>query len=181
MHHIVKPIWTGDTAFIIGGGPSLDVASVPRLCGRIITVNNAYRLAPRADVWFWGDRRWFDWHRDAIVPRPGCYNITREGYPVPSHVLQMRFLAGTFSTEPDALGGFCSGSSALNLAFLFGASRIVLLGFDMRPSGNWHDDHRSPSRPDQYARRFVPCMQMMVRSVRERGVTVDVTPGSGID
>lgn len=43
-----------------------------------------------------------------------------------------------------------SGYQAVNLAYLLGASRICLLGYDMQPTGgktHWHGDHKKLSNP----------------------------------
>ena len=49
------------------------------------------------------------------------------------------------------LGGH-SGYQALQLAILFGAARVVLLGFDMRNDGarsHWHGNHKNLGNPMQ--------------------------------
>lgn len=72
----VVPAWKGRTAALLGGGPSLTIADVEivrqaraedRL--RVIAVNDAYLLAPWADVHYAADRRWHAWHT-AGIPKP---------------------------------------------------------------------------------------------------------------
>lgn len=46
-----------------------------------------------------------------------------------------------------------SGFMAVSLALHFGASRVVLLGYDMQPTGgrlHWHADHVGMSNPEQF-------------------------------
>src|SRR5471032_37654 len=70
----VAPEWSGGIAVLIGGGPSLtreQVAAVrtAREAERVnvIAVNDAYRIAPFADVCYFADSEWWTWHKD----RPG--------------------------------------------------------------------------------------------------------------
>src|SRR5690606_35274494 len=82
-----------------------------------------------------------------------------------------RATKGALSTDPGAVCGLCSGGSAINLAYLFGAGRIVLLGHDMRHTGHWHDRTiRTP--PDHYAERFIPPLARMAARLRVLGVRV---------
>lgn len=153
-------LWPNSTVFIIGGGESLiDFDFSPIKDQRIIGVNNAYGdlikktdkkvyYAPRdwVDVCFFGDTRWFDWHRESLKSFPGlivtsllslkdvpwlkCINRSnREGIETNKNILSWNR---------------CSGLSAINLAVHFGAKKIVLLGFDMKKGikqDNYHKDH----------------------------------------
>ena len=178
--------WKGETAFILGGGPSLKGfdAECLRGKGRIIAVNDAgLHLAPWADVLFWADRRWLDWNHDKLGLHTGAWKVTRSWphLPLPHKVHWLDFKPKILSTSPTALGGICGGSSALNLAFLLGADPIVLLGFDMRP-GNWHSNHRKPPAPGQHANKFIPTLTAMAPEIAAHGVRVlNATPGSALE
>jgi hypothetical protein len=79
------------------------------------------------------------------------------------------------SSEPNALAtGGNSGHQALNLAVLAGASRVVLLGYDMGHAGkrtHWHSGH--PSRTDESAfMRFCAAMATTVKPLAALGVQV---------
>jgi hypothetical protein len=59
--------WEGQVVVCIGGGPSLtqrqvDVASASG--ARLVAVNDAYRLAPSADMCYFADFEWWQWHKD---------------------------------------------------------------------------------------------------------------------
>jgi hypothetical protein len=77
-----------------------------------------------------------------------------------------------------------TGACALNLAFHFGARRIILLGYDMRRVDgrhNWHRDNPGLTpRLDPYPayrRRF----RYIAESLRSRSVEVlNATPGSAL-
>lgn len=69
----VTPAWKGRTAVLIAGGPSLTPEQVELVRGarmadllRVVVVNDAYLLAPWADVHYAGDRRWHAWHTAGI-------------------------------------------------------------------------------------------------------------------
>lgn len=73
--------WAGQTAFILGGGPSLKGFDVERLRGRgkVIGVNNAgIDLAPWCNVLFWADKRWLDWNCDRLHLHTGEWKVSRK-------------------------------------------------------------------------------------------------------
>lgn len=94
------------------------------------------------------------------------------------------------SEECDALvTGLHGGFQALNLAVLAGSTRIVLLGYDMKPGpkvggrlkNNWHDEHvrQTPGgHYDVYRLAFKKAAPAIVRL----GVEVlNATPGSALE
>lgn len=172
---VPENLWKSDDVFIIGGGPSLKGFDVSRLRdrGRVIAINNAGTiLAPWADVLYWSDSAWLDWNRDKMVNHHGAFKVTRKrphfdtGFDV--KVLQYR--PNYFSTRPDTIGGWCSGSCALNLACLFGTGPKFLLGFDMQPTGNWHNEHKDePSKLGVYKNHFIPVFDAWAPILRQHG------------
>ena len=178
--------WQGRTAFILGGGPSLAEVDVDRLqgLGPVIAVNDAGLIrAPWADVLYFsdGEQRWFGWNKDQLPLYRGPLIVTRQEVAAGSHDIKLLGWAKgvALSTDPRFVAGYCGGSNAINLAFLFGASRIVLFGFDMRP-GNWHDRHKKPAR-DNYRDRFIPAIERMAVVLAMHSVeVVNATPGSAL-
>lgn len=185
--------WEGETAFLLGGGPSLKDFDVDRLKGRgrVIAINDAgLVLAPWADVLYFGDavrNRWLDWHKDELSAFRGSHIVTRVMPPaelVPNGItieVLRHDMKAALSTDPRALAGYCSGANAANLAFLFGAARIVALAFDMR-GGHWHDRHRDRSAPDIYEKHFIPSLTRMARALETIGgpPVINATPGSAL-
>jgi len=171
--------WEGEACFILGGGPSLQGFDVERLRGRgrVIGVNNAgLDLCPWADVLYFADgwSRWLTWNHKRFHLFKGKYIVTRcdEGMPPGVDIKQIKhdFKIG-FSDDPRQLSGFCSGANAINLAYLFGARVIVLMGFDMRP-GNWHDLHRAGHKKGQHRDAFIPAIERMAKPLEEGGCVV---------
>lgn len=148
------------TIACVGGGPSLtksDVELLRDVCS-VIAVNDAYRLAPWADALYASDLQWWKWHDDALMKFAGRkYAITSsvaraEDFPPDVQVLRN---TGPFGLELDRRclrDGRNSGYAAINLAVHFGATRILLLGYDMMRGdddrGHWFGEHpvvdRSP-------------------------------------
>jgi hypothetical protein len=185
--------WDSLTAFVIGGGPSVvDLGHdrmIARLEGRhpVIAINNAYLLAPWADVLYWADNYWLcDNWRDVGKRHVGWYRITRQ---IPRlrdvsrkyvqawidciKVIQCKPVGG-ISFDPSIIYGRNGGHHAINIAALFGASRIVLIGFDMHARArkqNWHDLHSRPARTDGY-QGWIDDMNQAASDLRGAGIHV---------
>lgn len=182
--------WPGETVFIVGGGPSLENFDLTGLAGRrVIAVNNAFKLLPEADIIFFADTRWWRWY-GAEIPLDYKGRIVSvckmaDKFRDP-RILRMgrdyRFDVRTknpnpvfLSDDPTALSGPDSGYMAINLAYLFGATRIVLLGFDMGFSdgkAHWHEDHQVPTPESNYSKLFLPTYPALIEALQARGVEV---------
>jgi hypothetical protein len=157
------PNWHGKTCIIVAGGPSAkdqDYDLARRAGLRAIVVNNAHALAPWADALFACDLAW--WRRygpalsfeglrlstdkNACEPRQP-WGVQRVGLDRPSDRLNL--------VRYNHVGwGGNSGFQALNLAIQFGATKILLAGYDMTTAHglHWHGAHPSgmnnPSEPN---------------------------------
>jgi hypothetical protein len=181
--------WPGETAFLLGGGPSLRGfdAEVLRGRGRVIAINNSFLLAPWADVLYYADRSWWRAHRAAVLAswtggRRVSIGTSEDG----TQRLRCAGVAG-LSDDPSAVKhGSNGGYQAINLAYLLGAVRIVLLGYDMHVDGertHWHEGHARQGASGQakalamFAGRF----PALVEPLRAAGVEViNATPGSAL-
>jgi hypothetical protein len=145
---------SADTFVLIGGGPSLTAADVEfvRDKARVIAINDAYRLAPWAEILYAADRSWIAAHDGAPTFKGRKYSIdSRDPTTHPDWIVLKN--TGPLGLELDPTGlraGLNSGFQALNLAVHFGARRIILLGYDLSPDGmreHWFDDppDRQPS------------------------------------
>lgn len=143
--------------FVIASGPSLSQSDVDACRGRgkIIVVNDCYRLAPWADYLYACDCDWWRIHiNDVRATFQGeLWTSNHATAPSPAQTacieeLGLNWLPG--HSHP-GLGRDClhygenSGYQGINLAYLFGAKRITLLGFDMAPAPDgrlhWFGDH----------------------------------------
>lgn len=179
-------LWPGETCAIFGGGPSLTQAQVDACRGlRTIAINDAYRLAPWADVLYFCDERWYKWHEAAVQDFVGLV-VTMENYGLPGDIKHLHNMGrdGLYH-EPDGLmTGRNSGIQAINLAVHFGVDRILLLGYDMRAVNgrtHWHEGRPAPASHNVYQQAMLPCFATLVEPLRKRGVEViNCTPSSAL-
>lgn len=186
MTPLVPELFPGETIVCIGGGSSLtdtDVQAV-RGKGRVIAINDAYRICPWADVLYGADKDWWIEHQGVpsfIGPKYALPEATRKGWPEGITVLKT---AGDFglSRDPSTLatggstGGRNSGYQAINLAVHLGASRILLLGYDMQrgPSGktHWFGRHPDTLRRNSPYTEFLKGFPTLVQPLAALGVEV---------
>jgi hypothetical protein len=153
------PNWSGQTAVIIGTGPSAKDAPLDQARGlaRAIAIKGAWKLAPWASLLYGLDKGW--WLANHGVPDFKGLKVTPS--PTAARVFGLRQVslkarAEILTGETGVLGcglrtgGGHSGFQAINLAIQFGARKIVLVGFDMTLSNgaHWNSDYRGVSKPD---------------------------------
>lgn len=160
------------TIFVVTGtGPSLTPelvsyvrrGSLAGLC-KVIAVNNAYQLMPWAEALVSNDWAWWRHHKDALdfAGRKFCAGLVR----------------GTEKLAPDARfpSDSNSGLQGMRVAAMLGASRILLIGFDMKGS-HYFGTHPAPLRNTTIARFKVHLRQFR----RWKGPeVVNCTPGSAL-
>lgn len=121
-------------------GPSLskqDIAHARTRGAALVAVNDAYRLAPWADVLYACDPEWWDHH--AGVPDFAGERWTQDEGA--ARRWRLNYVAGNRRGKGFDLTGAginCgdnSGYQGINLALAMGARRVVLLGFDMQATG----------------------------------------------
>ena len=119
-----------------------------------IAINDAYKIAPHAQYLYACDLKWWKWHDGAsgfsgmkITQDKKAWEKYPDLYRVPGE-------SGVgLSLDPSKIHtGQNGGFQAFNLAVLMGASRILLLGYDMRihknGSSHWFGDHPDKQRPN---------------------------------
>jgi hypothetical protein len=169
--------WPGETVVCIAGGPSLTAEDVAAVRGRarVIAINDAYKLAPWADVLYACDSKWWRWHRGVPSFSGPKYALERSSAKFPG--VQVLRHTGTTGLERDpgaVRTGKNSGYQAINVAVHFGAARILLLGYDMSrgPDGkeHWFGHHPNCQRSpfESFRRHF----ETLVDPLAALGVTV---------
>ena len=177
MEWSVPKLWDGSDVFIIGGGPSIGKLDLEPIHNkRVIGVNCAFTLGHWVDICFFGDARWWDWHRDELLTYP-CLKVTNaERLVLDGNLFVLKRLPQGLSKKPKLLAwNGNSGIAAINLAYLLGANRIFLLGFDMKVEGenhNWHDDHEHTPPGDIYINKFIPQFKRFKKELDKIGVCV---------
>lgn len=176
------PNWSRHVVVVVGGGASLsDQQLEVARCApqtRVITVNNSYQRAPWADVFYSGDLLWWKIHigRIRALKRPAML-VTQD-----SAAAERYKLLRVKGVNREGLGtefihnGGNSGHQAVNLAYLWGAKHILLLGFDMclGPAGekHWHGDHEAPLVQSQLFEEWIHKFEQTAKDLYARGVSV---------
>jgi hypothetical protein len=199
QYWMAPELWPASTIVCIGGGPSLTREQVESVRGRarVIAINDAYKLAPWADVLYFCDCKWWRWHAKHLGSWQGLIVRLQGGEhdfgdkrikvmrnmdlpPAPGKGKGDR--KGGLSDQRDGLRtGANSGFQAIGLAVHLGAKRIVLLGYDMQASGtktHWFGDHPGGTSAKVYD-VMLPHFQTLVAPLAKRGIEiVNATPGS---
>lgn len=157
------------TLAVLATGPSMSqaVADEVRDAGcRAVAVSDAYRLAPWADALVSHDAGWWNVHQDALQfqGRKFC-SVPRRG-------------TETLPVSPEFGHGCNSGLQGMRVARdLYGATRILLLGFDMHGT-HFFGKHQEPLRNTSATRR----REMLAQFGQWRGgcEVVNCTPGSAL-
>lgn len=189
----------------IGTGPSLtlDQIQVARERGWVLSgCNNAFQIVPDLRVLYACNFQWWREYWDEVRFHP-CEKYTQSidaatKYHV--HRVNQRMGYGLSRTPNLIHHGHGSGFSLVNLAYLLGASRIVLLGYDLRYASDYDGaTRRAGSRPRHYFGEYPEQLQHWPKKQVVEGVHVELlelyrqvakqalvpiinaTPGSALD
>ena len=162
---------------------------------RGVAIDDAYRLAPWADVLYFADARWANWQQDRPEFRAfsGLRCSIENSAPGIEddavHILRNRDFPNHglgLSLDPRALvTGRNSGFQALNLAILAGAKTVILLGFDGRPNSegktHFHAGHPKPTPTAVYEeyRRSFSAAESAIEAAAVK--VLNCSPGTFID
>jgi len=141
-----------ETCVIIASGPSLTVEQCEYVrqakelgkCS-VVAVNTSFRLAPFCDILYACDRTWWRVYGDEVPSEAEKY--TADEWTAKTRGInrvRVRNNEGLSRKQGEVNCGHNSGYQAINLAYLLGAKKIILIGFDMSFQGgkrHWHDDH----------------------------------------
>lgn len=172
----VPKLWPGETVVCIGGGPSLTPEDVNYCRGkaRVLAINDAIKLAPWADLLYACDGRWWEMHKGVKSFEGLKYGMT----------VNTKKWADVLKLRNDGLDGLCldptglrtgrnSGYQAINLCAHLGASRILLLGYDMKRhggKGHWFGDYKGWT-PSPY-QQFLQAFPTLVEPLKALGIEV---------
>ena len=144
--------WPGETAFVVGGGPSVLSVDLEALRGRrVIVINSSVHAVPWADYLYFGDWRWWNEpeNKAAIAGFGGrVVTTSRMVTDKKVHVCRKTNPPG-LALHPDSLmQKWTSLTAATNLAaHLVGpGGTIVWLGADGRHAADGRTHHHKPHR-----------------------------------
>lgn len=172
--------WPGERTFILCGGESLRAQRhlVPTLKGRVIVVKEGVLLRSDADVLFLSGE-----HTDQIakplIPRfTGQYIIVRgrwcAGMPERAKRVTRTKVHTALCDNPTHVCGYDSGTSAINVAYHFGSTEIILLGYDMC-GGRWFTgewEHPMPTIPEDHFRRHMVPLAALAEDAKRKGIRI---------
>jgi hypothetical protein len=143
---------------------------------RVIVINDNYRIAPWADVLYACDPAWWDLHEVRVRTFKGR-KITQDKEAAERYGLE--YIEGVdepgLSPYPNRIHlGSNSGIQAINLAAHW-TKRIVLLGFDMQPTGgktHWHGGH--PGQANDYGpwHKWIWRYELVAKDAERMGVEI---------
>lgn len=149
-----------ETAFVIGGGPSLMGFNWDVLKNKfVVGINRAYEVLPEAQVIYFTDDDWWNTHKAALQKHKGykvkgSLNPSKLGQSKLLHQFRLSGATGLDKTPGCLKHGSNSTYAVLNMLTQWGFKKIYLLGVDMKwkvvsKGGNkgnkkthWHNGHR---------------------------------------
>ncbi len=149
------PDWHDEQCIIVASGPS--ALGVPlelaRGKAKFIAINDAWQLAPWADMLYACDARWWRAY-EGLTDFPGV-KVTQDQQLTEAERWGIEWVradrrSDVIMTKPGVIGwGGNSGFQAINLAVQFGVNKIILVGFDMRLDRgiHWNGPHQSRHKP----------------------------------
>ncbi len=169
--------WLGKTVFCLGSGDSLRRLTTDEWAGIvalqhggdiIFAINSSIKTARlngcEPDALFFTDTNWFEVNETLVRAFVGrvftVCKIARAAYDRLERIANELTAPFTIGQVP-MRDGRTSGHRAVSISVMCGASRVVLLGFDMRidpTSGrsHCHDDYSWPGMGGMFADEFIP-------------------------
>jgi len=175
----VPKAWPGETVVCLATGPSLTADDVNYCRGKakVIAINDAYTLAPWADALYACDARWWHWHKGVPSYTGPKWSLEHSAWAAHrdkyADVQRLRNTGPAgLENDPGALrNGRNSGYQAIGLAVHYGASRIVLLGYDMQPrGGKTHFFGEHPNRSVSPFAMFRSAFVALVKPLEKRKI-----------
>ncbi len=168
--------WPGERCFILCSGESIgpQAETIKRLRGRFIAVKHGVLLRPDADVLFIAGEGTLTFEMDLIRQFRGRYMVVRsKQHPgLPAEVLRVARAKDhtTLCELTDHVCGYDTGTSAINLAYHFGATEIVLLGYDM--TGGHFCKHPLQNPPQDHFRRHMTTLADLDADAIRKGIRI---------
>lgn len=194
----IPRIWEGATSVILGGGPSLAQVNFNLISKlRVTAINDAYKIA-QWDCMYFKDYNWYiqpafkDYPEGEInrdhLKRFGGLKITSEEKCLGEQGIKVlrRGRRDYLERDPNFITHACNaGAEALALNIMFGATTILLSGFDMRVINgkhNWHPNHLREITPTIYEDYFMAPFASLAQDAKSLGVDIfNCTKGSALD
>lgn len=168
--------WPGERCFVLCSGESVAAQAdqIRRLQGRFIAVKHGLLLRPDADVLFLSGERNPEIGLSLIPKFRGRYIVARsrsnDAFPDSVKVVTRTKDHEHLCELRDHVCGYDSGTSAINLAYHFGATEIILLGYDMR--GKHFCKHPLETISQEHFDRHMRPLEALAKDCQAKGVRV---------
>ena len=137
---VVENKYEGETCVVIATGPSLNKEQVDYVKGkaRVITINNAYQIAPFTDIQIACNDDWWEhyWKEDKVLRELKADKWTRYKHIAWScgiNYIESDDISDGLSTNPSIINkNHGSGPMAINFALHYGFKKVLLIGHDMK-------------------------------------------------
>jgi hypothetical protein len=169
--------WDGETVVIFGGGNSLtdeQIRKAETLSARYIVINDTYSRVHFADALYACDYKWWDRHFEQI-------DFKGELWTQDLRAKREFGLSWVLGRNKSGLGSDCvhfgynSGYQAINLAYLWGAKRIILLGFDCKDingQAHWFGQHPQGLNQTQNYAIWISSFSQLAKDLEAQNVEV---------
>lgn len=161
----------------------------------VIGVNMAFLLGDWISALYFCDRGFFRSYRKQVLNFKNLKvtDTASLGRPLNEYGLNIKRMRrdnrkGLCNRQDTICWNMNSGAAAINFAVHLGATRIMLLGFDMKPSSegltHWHAGHLNYTRPtlEPVFKRFLKGFPVIANDARRRGIEIlNVNPDSAIE
>jgi hypothetical protein len=189
LHPEIEPRWA--ECIVAASGPSLSELAAACRGLPIVAVNDSHRILPHAEILYACDAKWWDVHSgcpDFAGEKWSCHgSASHNDKMATAHRYGLNLVRGEdgegFSLDPSKIHyGSNSGFQAINLAILFGAKRILLVGFDMssRTKSHFFGDHPAGLIRCNDYERFIPQFERAARRLPPDIEVINCTPGSAL-
>lgn len=179
--------WSG-RCIVAAPGPSLTPEVADSCRGeRVVAVNDAYRLLPWADVLYGCDASWWEQRKPEFAgERWTSHSLSpKNDKTMVADRLGLRVIEGRgnvgFSRDPGHINyASNSGFQAVNLALLWGADPVILVGFDMRGT-HFFGVHKPPLRQSAQFGTWIGNFNKAAEMLwHPRPTILNATPGSAM-
>jgi hypothetical protein len=155
---VISPLYSGHTVVLVATGPSLTPDQLELLRAlhtadrvKVFTINNTFMVYPWTDVHLSCDGPWWRWywHKSPLLRYLNERIPLYTWYPEIANDFGIKYIKAItkdgLSTDPGIVHiNHGSGPMMMNLAYLYGARKMVLLGHDMRFAPDYDARRRYP-------------------------------------
>ncbi len=182
------------TVCIMASGPSMSMEQAELVhawqlrqsSNKTMVVNTTFRLAPWATVLYACDARWWEvYHEEVAANFPGAkWTQDKDAVKHGVNWIASQRSAGLSRKAGMINQGMSSGYQAMNFAYLAGARKIILLGFDCRvvdKQSHWHGDHPAPLSSSIPVRAWIEKFDKLAEDLKQDTVVLNSTPGTALE